>query len=221
MSCGAKMSKIYLASDFHIGDERSNYPKIKEFLDLVKQNADHLVLVGDTWDLWRNTPKTITTKDPFKSVHDALLDLAKTTNVTIIPGNHDYTLRRKLDLPNIIIRDNFSNNNIFYTHGHRFDLEQRIGLPFCNIIADYFPFIYQLFFKKPSEIVDKEESAISPEIHEIANKFAIDNNYRYVIMGHTHCPIIKDHVVDCGDFIDSLSYIVIDNDIITLHKMDH
>jgi hypothetical protein len=28
-------------------------------------------------------------------------------------------------------------------------------------------------------------------------------------MGHTHEPVIRDHVIDCGDFIDSTSYVIL------------
>lgn len=28
-------------------------------------------------------------------------------------------------------------------------------------------------------------------------------------MGHTHEPVIRDHVIDCGDFIDSASYVIL------------
>jgi UDP-2,3-diacylglucosamine pyrophosphatase LpxH len=45
--------KIYCASDFHIGYKNSNYTKIKEFFELVIENADELVLCGDVFDLWR------------------------------------------------------------------------------------------------------------------------------------------------------------------------
>jgi hypothetical protein len=45
--------KIYCASDLHIGYENANYPKIEEFFDIVKDNADELILCGDVFDLWR------------------------------------------------------------------------------------------------------------------------------------------------------------------------
>lgn len=45
--------KIYCASDMHIGYEYSNHLKIKEFFNIVKENADGLILCGDTFDLWR------------------------------------------------------------------------------------------------------------------------------------------------------------------------
>lgn len=216
------MSKIYCASDFHIGDETANYPKIKDFLEIVRQDADKLILVGDTWDLWRNTAKTITSKDPFKSIHELLLDVAKDIPIVVISGNHDYALRRKFNFINIEIKNDFVEDGIFYTHGHKFDIQQQIGLPFCNIITDYFPFIYQLFFKKPSEIIDVEEkNTANMIIYREVRKFMYNKPYNYIVMGHTHNPIINNKIVDCGDFIDSLSYIIIENGIPKLHKLDH
>jgi len=45
--------KIYCASDMHIGYERTNYPKIEEFFNIAREDADELILCGDIFDLWR------------------------------------------------------------------------------------------------------------------------------------------------------------------------
>ncbi len=213
--------KIYCASDFHIGYEQTNYSKINEFLELVKKDGDKLILVGDTFDLWRQYPEIIIIKDPYKTVYENLLNLAKTISITIIPGNHDYNLN-KISLPNIIIKNDYIENNIYFTHGWKFDLNQRIGSSFYYWIIKYFPYLYQRFFKKPSEIIKDEydERSIGDPIHAEALKFANKNNCK-IIMGHTHDPMISDKVIDCGDFIDSCSFCIIENDKIEFHKLDY
>ena len=30
-------------------------------------------------------------------------------------------------------------------------------------------------------------------------------------MGHTHVPVIQDKLINCGDFIDSTSYVILDD----------
>ena len=56
---------------------------------------------------------------------------------------------------------------------------------------------------KPYEMSDK--------VHIEAENFALKNNLKYVVLGHTHIPTICNHIIDCGDFIDSCSYIELDN----------
>lgn len=51
------MSKIYFASDFHLGapDEQSSREREKlvvSWLDMVKEDADEIFLVGDIFDFW-------------------------------------------------------------------------------------------------------------------------------------------------------------------------
>lgn len=86
--------KIYFASDFHIG-YKGNYPKIKEFFELVTENADELVLCGDVFDLWRCPVDLIKTQEPMKSTYEALIATAKEVPTTIIWGNHDISCGKR------------------------------------------------------------------------------------------------------------------------------
>lgn len=218
--------KIYCASDMHIGYEQTNYSKIEEFFNITKEKADELILCGDVLDLWRCEFKMI--KKERKSTYEALLSVASEVPTTIIWGNHDYKLWRRVRLP-IRITDDFVSHydgtNIFFCHGWRFDLEQRFGHFMYDWLIDKFPYLYQTIFKKPSELQKEENkySALSNSIHEKAESFRQKLNLDYVIMGHTHDPLLetetKCRVGDCGDFIDSLSYIVIENGKPKLERM--
>ena len=206
--------KIYVASDFHIGSEFTNYKKIREFLNLVKQDGDKLILVGDIFDLWKCTPEIIKDCEPYKSTYELLLDVAKIVPTHIVKGNHDYLLNKKLNLPNIEITNDFVKDNIYYIHGWQFDIKQKFGSFAYGWLINYFPFLYQLLFKKPSEIIDIEEKNTSDMgIYKEIKKFINKNDYKVIIIGHTHNPIIiNKEIYDCGDFIDSCSYIIIDGD---------
>lgn len=212
--------KTYIASDFHIGFEQSNYPKIKEFFELVKDDADRLILVGDIFDLWRCSPDIIRNYEPFKSIYKSLLNLAKTIPVIIIKGNHDYNLNKKLNLPNIKVVNNFTEDNIYFTHGWEFDLQQRKASKYYYWIVKYFPYLYQNFFKLPSKIIKKEDQIYNnSKIYDEVQKFRTHYFYKYIVMGHTHNPMINNRIVDCGDFIDSCSYVIIEDSNITLHYL--
>jgi len=140
--------KIYCASDFHIGYEYTNYPKIKEFFGLVKDSADKLVLCGDIFDLWRINISEIKSKEPMKSTYEALLQVSKEIPITYIWGNHDYKIWKieKEMKKYMKITDDFISDNIYYCHGWRFDLRQRFGYILYGWLVERFPILYQLFF---------------------------------------------------------------------------
>ena len=212
--------KIYIASDLHIGYERSNYSKIKEFFELVKKDADRLILCGDVFDLWRCPSETIRDREPYKSTYELLLDIGNKIPTVVIFGNHDYNLYKKLNLGWIDIKDDFIEDNIYYCHGWRFDIKQRFGSYFYYWIVKYFPYLYQRFFKESNKIINKEDQIY--KIHKIYDeviKFINSKDLKYVVMGHTHNPIINDKIIDCGDFIDSNSYIIIEDGIPQLKQL--
>ena len=212
--------KIYCASDFHIGYEHANYSKIKEFLELVDENADELILCGDTLDLWRCPIEKIRNTEPFKSTYEALLSTALEVPTTIIWGNHDYQLWKKVRIP-IRVTDHFVSNNIYYCHGWKFDLGQRAGQWSYKWLVNHFPYLYQKFFKHTFEIkTDVEKYKLySMMTHQIARNFIETYDVDYLIMGHTHDPLEDDKLFDCGDMVDSLSYVIVDNGKPKLEKM--
>jgi len=211
---------IYCASDLHIGYENTRYDKINEFLDIVYQDADKLILIGDTFDLWRSNWSQI-----FNEHESIILKLTKISNkipVVIICGNHDYNFNKKFlkNLThNIKIVNKLENKKYIFIHGWQFDVQQRIGSIFYKQIINYFPILYQLFFRKPSQIFKKNdgESEQTIKIHNEAKQFSIKKN-KLIVMGHTHIPIISDNVIDCGDFVDSCSYITM-GDVPKIHYL--
>jgi len=214
--------KIYCASDMHIGYENSNYLKIKEFFDIVNENADGLILCGDIFDLWRYPYHKIlnTVKPDFKNVMSHLKQTAAEVPTTIIPGNHDYNLMKlwkNYDEYNVSIADPFEKEGIYFCHGWKFDIIQRFGSFAYAWLVYKFPSIYQRFFKKPSQILSQvislkdKPNPLSIAIHNEAEQYALNHNLNHVVMGHTHIPVIQDHVIDCGDFVDSTSYVILDN----------
>lgn len=212
--------KQFCASDMHIGYEYTNYDKVCKFLDLTKNKADKLILCGDTFDLWRYPVDRISieTMLDFTEVLNCLKETAKEIPVCIIPGNHDYNLsdawkNYKHEYP-VTISNSFSHNFFYYTHGWEFDIKQRMFSFVYSHLIERFPYLYQRFFKKPAQMGRPKDDDVSFLINKInleAREFAVENHLKYVIMGHTHVPGIFDKVINCGDFIDSCSYVVIDN----------
>lgn len=221
--------KTFCASDLHLGYEHTNYDKVCKFLDLAESKSDELILCGDTFDLWRYPIAKIdkTTMVGFKEALNSLKEASNEISVKIIVGNHDYNLDKiwnkntRKDY-NIEITDNIKDyqRNIYFTHGWEFDVFQRFGSFAYGWLVTEFPYIYQKWFKKPFQMgLTKNDSpyVTSIWIHNEAEKYAVKHNLKYVIMGHTHIPTILNHVIDCGDFIDSCSYIIIENKEPILH----
>ena len=207
---------IHVASDLHIGYEHTRYNKLLNFIDIVEAKSDKLILCGDTFDLWRNTFSNMEreTKLNSKQCIDRLLELSLEVPVDIIPGNHDYKLStiwkyNKSLYKYLRIVSPYFSKNIYYTHGWEFDILQRWGSFSYGWLVAKYPYIYQKFFRKPSEVLPLSDmqTGLSLQIHAEAEKFAIANNIRYVVMGHTHIPYCRNNVANCGDFIDSCTYI--------------
>ena len=210
--------KIFCASDLHIGYEHSKHDKILSFFDIVEQHADELILCGDIFDLWRYPYHKMlnTVKPQFKEVMSHLKQTAAEVPTTIIPGNHDYNLMKLWKNHgeyNVIIADPFTKENIYFCHCWNFDIIQRFGSFSYRWLVFKFPSIYQRFFKKPSQLLSPKDE-INPliiAINKEANQYALNHNLNYVVMGHTHIPVIQDHLIDCGDFVDSASYVILND----------
>lgn len=75
-------------------------------------------------------------------------------------------------------------------------------------------------WKNPFEIKSKEEyDAHTRMIHQDAKNFIKREKIDYLIMGHTHQPLEDGRLFDCGDMIDSFSYVIVDNVKPRLEKM--
>lgn len=211
--------KHYCASDMHLGYERANYKNILRFLDIVEQKANMLTLCGDTFDLWRYPAAKIeeTTMPWFKECLERLKEVTVDVPITIIPGNHDYNLSKAwkdIDKYDVSVVDEFGFDRVFYTHGWKFDVVQRRYSWAYGWLVSQFPYLYQKYMKKPAQMGLGRNDSTTVEIqaiHAAANTFARKNNYNFVVMGHTHVPGIYGRVVDCGDFVDSCSYVVFDD----------
>jgi UDP-2,3-diacylglucosamine pyrophosphatase LpxH len=216
--------KIYCASDLHIGFELANYKKIIEFFKLVEEDADKLILCGDILDLWRCPIEKIRTDKKMKKVFSELCSLSDNLDITYVWGNHDYKVAKKWKEANDLfkITDEFTGDDgIYYCHGWRFDLRQRLGYFLYGWLVNRFPYLYQAFFKTPIEIKNqvKRYNLLNKLVHDEAKLFIKQEKAKYLIMGHTHSTYGKGKLYDCGDMVDSLSYVVIENGKPSLRKL--
>jgi len=222
------MSKVLAFSDNHIFYEHSNYPAMNDFFDYIKLHThdyDEVVMVGDIIELWRHNygeamkePVFNETFYKLQSLTDDFVDAG--IKPVFILGNHDYMAKEVIgnDL-NVDYKHSFIIDDNLYQHGWTFDFVQSFTM-FGNVvtpsvyglITEYMPAMYQQFCRKPSEIPTEEMGVNMSWIDSIylkATEFVNMINVNKVIMGHTHNPTIEGAVVDCGDFVDSLSWVEI------------
>jgi len=210
--------KTYCISDIHIGFEHSHYKAITRLLRKARKDADELILCGDILDLWRCPLPKIKEDPVYSEAYSDLLNTMKDVSSCYIRGNHDWYIH-KTDFP-FPTADRLRKNGILYTHGWEFDIAQRAGSFAYAWLCLRFPWIYNRFLRSPSQIRTEEDpyNRLVGAIHTEARMFVEKHGYR-VIMGHTHSPMLSDLICDCGDMVDSLSYVLIEDGIPVLKKM--
>lgn len=211
--------RIYIASDMHIGSEDSNYPAILEFLDRVKVDADELILLGDTLELWTNTMQNITTQEPYKTAYDAIMDIGSTIPVTMLCGNHDYNLKGKVSNKKIKVRKHLVRDKCLFTHGWEFDAAQVVASPLFLYILTYVPYIYQKYIHKPENKYTLFQDG-NKRIDRAARDLAKKKGYEHIFFGHTHVPKIDGPLINCGDMVRNASYIVITQGVAVLYDLE-
>ena len=112
-------------SDLHLGIRESKTAFLLDFLQCNR--ADRYYLVGDVVDGWA-LQRSWYWPDAHNDVIQALLDIARRTDVTYIPGNHDEAARRfpgtrlgGIDIRNQATHTTADGRRFLILHGDEFD----------------------------------------------------------------------------------------------------
>lgn len=217
-----------IASDFHNGNDVSDYNRVMSFLDLVEDDADEFLILGDFEELLWSNMTIVTTVKPYSYVSDKVKTIAQKKPVKIILGNHDWNLGFfESQFKPVKIISPFAEDGIYYCHGHTFDwLSLITGTPVDPI---YWRTHYPLSLPPAIGmwIINKwfigEDDAYgwgTAIIHERVAEFARKNGYHTVVFGHTHFPTSEVrggiNLYNTGDVVDSYSYLVEENGVIEL-----
>lgn len=114
-----------IASDVHAGYHGSNLPAFLGFLDHLPPSLDHLILLGDIWEMWRRDIVGVLASN--MPLVDRLRNLNAT--ITLVAGNHDWHLVNIGDprsLPPWFraveeVTLDLGNRQARLLHGHQFD----------------------------------------------------------------------------------------------------
>lgn len=218
----------YIASDFHNGNDVADYDRVMGFLELVEEDADKFLILGDFEELLWSNMTILTRVKPYSYVTEKVRAIARKKPVSYVIGNHDWNvgLFKSCVEPAKIVSP-FARNGVYYTHGHEWDWVSLItGTPVDPIYwKNPFPFLFptQFFLWLATRVWTKSEDTYFwgiALIHERARAYAAEHGYHTVVFGHTHYPAeelrggIK--LYNTGDMMDSYSYLVEEGGVLEL-----
>lgn len=209
------MSRIYFASDFHLGLDLSQSSAererlIVEWLSQIKKDATEVYLVGDLFDFWFEYPSVV--PRGFIRFIGKLAELKDHgIKLHIFTGNHDMWMfsyfEEELDITiyREPIRRTFSGKKFLIGHGdglgpgdYGYKFIKRIfSSPICQWLFarlhPNFAFLLAKFWSRRSRqkvgrkdiFQGKQNEWLATYANEIIEKEAID----YFVFGHRHLPI--------------------------------
>ncbi len=240
----ALQKKIYFLSDFHLGapdaaTSLAREKKIVAFLDIIKQDAAVIFIVGDLFDFWYEYKKVVP-----KGYVRILGKMAEITDAGIpihfFVGNHDMWMKDyfQKELNTAVYFEpkefTFSGKRFFIGHGdglgpgdegYKF-IKKIFRNRFCQGLfgalppvigiglADYFSRKSRAKTGKTNEVFlgeDKEWLVVYTK--EILQK----EHYDYFVFGHRHLPLDiqlneKSRYINLGDWIKYYTYAVFDGE---------
>lgn len=222
--------KRYIVSDFHNGNEVADYDRVMAFLELVDDDADEFLILGDFEELVFSNMNILTTVSPYRDITEKIRAIAHKKPVRVIIGNHDWNLdlfASQLEPAKIV--SPFAENGVYYSHGHEFDWTSFwIGTPVDPIYwKSALPFVAPWAFpiwlatRAWAKAEDTYNWGIAI-IGEVARSHAEKHGYHTIIFGHTHFPVDElrggVRIVNDGDMLDSYSYVVQENSVIEVRR---
>lgn len=214
--------KVMAYSDSHRGIT-ANYDKLHRFCDRVEIEKPDLVLgLGDNYTLdWIPWVDIITWPPSGRSIAQQQRIASYIPWVEMI-GNHDKKLAEhaaELHPVKICTSQYMEIDRVTYTHGDQFDDTIKYWWnPLEQIFWKWMPWLYPRLFGTPSVLKKKgHDVSYSKAVGRIDASAQLwaesGESDKSLVFGHTHSEFIKHRslhfIANCGDFVDSCSYIVV------------
>lgn len=236
---------VYFFSDVHLGaaekeKEEQKLSKLYALLDLIKQDASKVFILGDLFDFWFEYKHAIP-KEHLNVVFRLAQLVENGIEIHYISGNHDFWLGEFLsrEVKIIIHRDYYETvedgKKVFMIHGDGLspsDWKYRIlkkilrskiniwlyrkippdwGIPFAKYVSSS---SRSHTGKRPPEFIKDYKEYAGVKIRQ---------GYDYVLIGHTHFPERHEFgggtYINTGDLIDHFSYAKLSGGEITLNYL--
>ncbi|MEE8149270.1 MAG: UDP-2,3-diacylglucosamine diphosphatase [candidate division Zixibacteria bacterium] len=236
---------LYIFSDAHLGahseaKESEKLSKIGQLCQLVKEDGDRLVILGDLFDFWFEYKHTAP-KEHYQVLF-LLSELVKQgIQIDYVSGNHDFWLddffetQMKIKLHRDEFETDYGGKRIHFIHGDglaagdwAYRISKRIFRNRFNI---------WLYRKLPPDFAFALAKKVSGNSRERSskreNKFLSDyqnyaagklkDNFDVVVIGHLHMPSYEESehglYINSGDFIEHFSYVKVTDDKISLEYL--
>ena len=87
--------KRYIASDFHVRNQVTDYGRVMDFLSLVDQDADEFLILGDWLELLWSNITILLSVSPYRDVIEKIKSIAARKPVKIVAttGTSVFSLR--------------------------------------------------------------------------------------------------------------------------------
>jgi UDP-2,3-diacylglucosamine hydrolase len=236
---------LYLFSDAHLGcgtgsQELHKIAKIAELFELVKQDGDRLVILGDLFDFWFEYKHAIP-----KEHTDVLFMLRELVRAGIqvdyVSGNHDFWMddyfetQIGLTLHQDSLDFEYAGKRLHLTHGDGLAPADR-GYRFLKKILRN-KFNIWAYRKLPPDwaiplakwvsgssrnYTSQRDHTFEPAYQKYA-EVKLTNNFDIVMIGHLHIPRLTEldsgTYINSGDFINHFSYVKLDDDGVRLEYL--
>lgn len=236
---------LYIFSDAHLGcgsepQEAEKIARIRALFELIKQDGDHLVVLGDLFDFWFEYKHAIP-----KEHTDVLLMLRELVQrgiqIDYVSGNHDFWMDDYFEkqigahLHTNHLELEYAGKRLFLTHGDGIARADRGYRILKRVLRN--PFNVWLYRKLPPDWaipMAKWVSGSSRQYNERRDhtfepdyeKYAADKlaqGFDAVVIGHLHIPRQKQFgsgiYINTGDFMSHFSYARIDVSSVSLQYL--
>ena len=229
---------LYVFSDAHLGSgsaekESQKVERISRLFEMVKNDGERLVILGDMFDFWFEYKHAIP-----KDHHHVLFMMHELVTggipIDYISGNHDFWMddyfEKQIGLT--VHRDHmeldYNGKKIYLTHGdglakadHGYRLLKRILRNRFNIWLyrklppDWAIPLAKWVSGSSRDYTMRRDHTFAPDYEEFA-KDKLQGGYDIVLIGHLHIPIVETFpsgtYINTGDFINHYSYVKITDD---------
>lgn len=223
---------LVIISDIHLGTYGCHAKELLRYLKSIKPKK--IILNGDIIDIW-NFKKQYWPKEHMQIIKYLTKKIANDIPVIYITGNHDETLRKfsgfkmnNFTITNKLLLD-LNGEKAWIFHGDVFDVTMKHSKWLAKLGGKGYDILILLnrFVNKISEKLGRGKISFSKKIkdnvksavkfinnfEQVAADLAIDKNYKYVICGHIHQPVIKEihnqkgsvTYLNSGDWVENLT----------------
>jgi len=239
-----KNFRLFFISDAHFGSEseekeEEKMERFKNFLDSNPKENDYLFILGDLFDFWFEY-RYLIPKECFQVLNILYNLVRKGVKIVYIGGNHDFWengfLKKEMDIEfhSECLTINLMSKRFYLHHGDGFIKKDKGYRLLRNILRNRTNiWLYKLIHPDLGIFLAKYFSNFSrsnssnryyssfEEYFQFAKK-KFEEGVDFVIMGHTHIPVIKEFgnkfFVNIGDWMENFTYGIYDGKEFKLEK---